>query len=72
LPSQGRAALNRRRLEQGRDPLPANARFDKLSVIGFPFANDQKVRHLALRGKGTFAIVKDETEIVGAIVRCLS
>ena len=57
---------------KGGDPLQAAARFDKLSVIGFPFANDKKIRQLAFRGKGTFSIVKDETEIVGAILRCLN
>jgi hypothetical protein len=56
---------------KGGNPLPAAARFDKLSVIGFPFANDKKIRQLAFRGKGTYSIVKDETEIVGAILRCL-
>jgi hypothetical protein len=57
---------------KGGNPLQAASRFDKLSVIGFPFANDKKIRQLAFRGKGTFSIVKDETEIVGAILRCLN
>jgi hypothetical protein len=57
---------------KGGDPLQAAARFDKLSVIGFPFANETKIRQLALRGRGTFPIVKDETDIVAAIVRCLN
>jgi hypothetical protein len=41
-------------------------------VIGFPFANFEKIRQLSLHGKGTFSIVEDETEIVGAIVQCLA
>jgi hypothetical protein len=53
---------------KGGDPLPAAARFDKPSVIGIPLANDQKIRHLALRGKGTCAIVTDETEIAGIMM----
>jgi hypothetical protein len=57
---------------KGGNPLQAASRFDKLSVIGFPFANDKKIRQLAFRGKGTFSIVNDETEIVGAILRCLN
>jgi hypothetical protein len=57
---------------KGGNPLPAASRFDKLNVIGFPFANNEKIRQLAFRGNGTFSIVKDETEIVGAILRCLN
>ncbi len=57
---------------KGGNPLSAAARFDSLSVIGFPFADDSKIRQLSLYGKGTFSIIKDETDIVGAILRCLN
>ncbi len=57
---------------RGGDPFAAAVRFDKLSVIGFPFANFEKIRQLSLHGKGTFSIVEDETEIVGAILQCLT
>ena len=57
---------------KGGNPLQAASRFDKLNVIGFPFANNEKIRQLAYRGNGTFSIVNDETEIVGAILRCLN
>jgi hypothetical protein len=56
---------------KGGDPFQAAVQFDKLSVIGFPFADDEKIRQLALKGKGSFSIVKDETEIGGAIMQCL-
>lgn len=57
---------------KGGNPFAAAKKFDKLSVIGFPFANFEKIRQLSLHGKGTFFIVEDEAEIVGAIVKCLS
>ena len=57
---------------KGGDPFQAAARFDKLSVIGFPFADYGKIHQLALKGNGNFSIVKDETEIAGAIMRCLN
>lgn len=56
---------------KGGDPFQAAVQFDKLSVIGFPFADFEKIRQLALKGNGNFSIVKDETEIAGAIMRCL-
>ena len=56
---------------KGGDPFQAAVQFDKLSVIGFPFADYEKIRQLALKGNGNFSIVKDETEIAGAIMRCL-
>jgi MoxR-like ATPase len=56
---------------KGGDPFQAAAQFDKLSVISFPFADYEKIRQLALKGNGNFSIVKDETEIAGAIMRCL-
>jgi MoxR-like ATPase len=56
---------------RGGDPFLAAVQFDKLSVIGFPFADHEKIRQLALKGNGSFSIVKDETEIAGAIMRCL-
>ncbi|MFZ0612982.1 MAG: vWA domain-containing protein [Desulfobacterales bacterium] len=56
----------------GGSPFAAATGFDKLNVIGFPLANVDKIRQLSLHGKGTFSIVADETQIVGAILRCLS
>jgi hypothetical protein len=56
----------------GGDPFAAAVRFDKLSVIGFPFASFEKIRLLSLQGNGTFSVVEDETRIAGAILRCLS
>ena len=52
---------------KGGDPSQAAARFDKLSVIGFPPAEYQKIRQLALQGGGAFSLVKDELEIASAI-----
>ncbi|UCF92396.1 MAG: AAA family ATPase [Desulfobacterales bacterium] len=57
---------------KGGNPFQAAVQFDKLNVIGFPFANYEKIRQLALQGNGTFSIVKDETEIAAAIHRCLN
>ena len=57
---------------KGGNPLQAAVQFDKLSVIGFPFADYEKIRQLALQGNGNFSIVRDETEIAGAIMRCLN
>ena len=57
---------------KGGNPFQAAVQFDKLSVIGFPFADNEKIRQLALQGNGNFSIVKDETEIAGAIMRCLN
>lgn len=56
---------------QGGDPLEAAARFDKLSVISFPPAKAEKVRLLAVKGKGDFSFVENETQIAQAIIRCL-
>ena len=55
---------------KGGDPFQAAVRFEKLSVIGFPFADYESIRQLALMGNGNFSIVKDETEIAGAIMQC--
>jgi MoxR-like ATPase len=57
---------------KGGDPFQAAVQFDKLSVIGFPFADYERIRQLALKGNGNFSIVKDETEIAGAIAQCLN
>lgn len=57
---------------KGGDPYRAALRFDKLNIIGFPFSNHDKIRELACQGRGTFSIVRDETEIAGAILRCLN
>ena len=57
---------------RGGDPLEAAVRFDRLSVIGFPPAKKTKIRHLALKGKGDFSFVEDETGIAGAILKCLN
>lgn len=56
---------------QGGDPLEAAARYDKLSVIGFPPAKQEKIRLLAIRGKGEFSFVENETQISQAIIKCL-
>jgi len=57
---------------RGGDPLDAAARFDKLSVIGFPPAKRTKIRQLASKGDGGFSFVEDETEIACAILDCLN
>jgi len=57
---------------QGGDPLEAATRYDKLSVIGFPPAKYEKTRRLAVKGKGQFCFVEDETGIAGAILKCLN
>lgn len=57
---------------KGGDPFGAAVRFDKLSVIGFPPAQCEKIRHLALQGSGSFSFVRGETEIAGAILKCLN
>ena len=57
---------------KGGDPFQAAVQFDKLSVIGFPFADYNKISRLAYQGNGNFSIVKDETEIAGAIMQCLN
>lgn len=57
---------------QGGDPLQMAVRFDKLSVIGFPPVKQEKVRLLALKGKGNFCFVGDEKGIAGAILNCLN
>jgi MoxR-like ATPase len=57
---------------RGGDPMGAAGRFDKLSVIGFPPANQEKIRLLALKGQGELSYVEDETEIGGAIMKCLN
>ncbi|MBC8440053.1 MAG: VWA domain-containing protein [Deltaproteobacteria bacterium] len=56
---------------RGGDPLEAAARFDQLGVIGFPPAKQEKIRQLALKGKGNFSFVENETEIACAILDCL-
>jgi len=56
---------------RGGDPFRAAVRYDKLSVIGFPPADQEKIRQLALQGKGSFSMVHDEREIAAAILRCL-
>ncbi|MFO0753031.1 MAG: vWA domain-containing protein [Thermodesulfovibrionales bacterium] len=61
------AAWNR-----GGDPLEMAARYDKLSVIGFPPAKHGQIQQLAARGKGGFCFVDDETGIAGAILKCLN
>ena len=57
---------------KGGDPLRPAACFNKLSVIGFPPAKDEKIRKLALKGKGDFSFVEDQTEIGRAILKCLN
>jgi Mg-chelatase subunit ChlD len=57
---------------QGGDPLVVAARYDKLSVIGFPPAKQDKIRLLALKGQGDFSFVEDEKGIAGAILKCLN
>lgn len=57
---------------QGGDPLGAAVRYDKLGVIAFPPAKQDKVRHLAVKGKGEFSFVEDEKGIAGAILKCLN
>jgi hypothetical protein len=57
---------------RGGNPFQAAVRFDKLSVIAFPPASDEKIRKLALQGNGSFSFVREETEIAGAILRCLN
>ena len=57
---------------KGGDPFRAAVQFDKLSVIGFPFADYHKISRLACQGNGNFSIVKKETEIAGAIIQCLN
>lgn len=57
---------------RGGDPLEVAVLFDKLSVIGFPPAKQDKIRLLAVKGSGNFAFVEDEKNIAGAILECLS
>ncbi len=57
---------------RGENPLRAASRYDKLNVIGFPPAKDEKIRQLAVQGEGNFSFVEDETEIAGAILDCLN
>ncbi len=57
---------------QGGDPLATAARYDKLSVIGFPPAKYEKVKQLAVRGRGEFSFVEDEKKVAGAILKSLS
>lgn len=56
---------------QGGDPMGVAARFDKLSVIGFPPSKDEEIRLLARRGKGNFSFVVDADGIAAAVHRCL-
>ena len=55
----------------GDDPLAVAAKFDKLSVIGFPPAKPDKIRQIARKGKGEFSFVTDEKGISEAILKCL-
>ena len=57
---------------QGGDPLAAAAKYDKLSVIGFPPSKREKIENLALLGKGEFSFVENPADIAEAILRCLS
>ncbi len=57
---------------RGGDPLESAGRFDKLSVIGFPPARQEKIRLMALKGQGEFSFVEDETQIGAAIMKCLN
>jgi Mg-chelatase subunit ChlD len=57
---------------QGGDPLEVAARYDKLSVIGFPPAKHEKIRQLAIRGRGEFSFVEDEARVAAAILKCLN
>jgi MoxR-like ATPase len=57
---------------RGGDPLEAAVFFDKLSVIGFPPAKHDMIHKLAIKGKGNFSFVADETEIACAILECLN
>ncbi len=57
---------------RGGDPSELAARFDKLSVIGFPPAEHEIIRCLALKGKGNYSFVEDEVGITRAILKCLS
>lgn len=57
---------------QGGDPLAVAPLYDRLGVIGFPPAKQDKVRQLATRGKGAFVFVEDKTKIAEAIVKCLA
>lgn len=57
---------------QGGDPLEVAARYDKLSVIGFPPAKHEKIRQLAMKGKGEFSFVEDEAKVAAAILKCLN
>lgn len=56
---------------KGGDPLKVAARFDKLSVIGFPPSRSEKIHSLACKGRGNFLIVKDVKGIARAIHKCL-
>lgn len=56
---------------KGGDPLEIAARFDKLSVIGFPPAKEEQIRQLAIKGKGDFSFVLDQKGIAAAILKCL-
>lgn len=55
----------------GGDPQELAVLFDKLNIICFPPANPDKIKELALAGKGAFMFVTKESEIPGAITRCL-
>lgn len=55
---------------RGGDPRQVVGKFDKLSVIAFTPANEDKVRELAFRGNLSF--VEGAGGIAGAIVRCLT
>lgn len=52
-------------------PLKVAALFDKLSVIGFPPAKIDRIKQLAVKGKGDFTYAEKEEEIAAAILKCL-
>ena len=56
---------------RGGDPLEVAAKFDKLNVIGFPPAKNEKIRQLACIGKGNCSLVEDISGITKAIHDCL-
>lgn len=57
---------------RGGNPLEPASRFDKLSVIAFPPAKEDKIRLLAQKGQGEFSFVANEADIGGAILKCLN
>jgi len=57
---------------QGGDPLKTATRFDKLNVIAFPPAKHEKVKLLAIKGKGEFTYVENDKGIAKAIIKCFN